>query len=301
MREAWYVPYHASDLVGKRVIVLAPHPDDEVFGCGGALAHLVAQGAEIQVIIATQGPQAALRLCESKKAAQLLGYPAPINWEFTDRGLEEAREALTQQLLETLLEFQPDLLLAPSCWEMHPDHRAACDAALQAGARFVEQSDVPLNIALYEIGVPLSANQLVDISSVSALKAEAMTCFASQLAEQRYAEQITGLNQYRSYTLGLGVTAAEAFHIVFADAVSATVTLPSVQDQALLRCEKALQQSQLEYTHHIDSLQSDKAVLQKALKDSQHARQEAEQTLQAIYATRSWRWLSRLKYLLGRG
>lgn len=310
MREAWYVPYHATPLKGHRVLVLAPHPDDEVFGCGGALAQLAAQGADIKVIIATRGQEAARRLAESQQAACILGYPSPVNWEYADRGLEEAREPLTQQLLGELIAFKADLLLAPSCWEMHPDHRAACDAALQAGAQYVapaqqnaalHEEGARLNIALYEIGVPLSVNHLVDITKVSTLKANAMQCFESQLAEQRYADQITGLNHYRSYTLGLSCMAAEAFHIVEARTDITQVQLPSLQDQALLRCENAL--SQLRQHHELVTQrhQDEHAALQQAFLECQSARHEAEQMLQTIYATRGWRWLSHLKTLLGRG
>ncbi|WP_447955911.1 PIG-L deacetylase family protein [Vreelandella sp. EE7] len=292
------------------MLVLAPHPDDEVFGCGGALTQLATQGATIQVVIATKGPDAKIRSSESLEAAKLLGYPAPLNWDFPDRGLEQKRDALTQRLLQMLEEFQPDLLLAPSNWEMHPDHRAACDAALRAGERYTNIH--ALTIALYEIGVPLSVNQLVDISDVSELKARAMQCFASQLAEQRYAEQISGLNRYRSYTLGLSVTQAEAFHVVQATKTLSEVTLPSVQDQALWRCEAALVQAQHEHAQAFEALkqklvQENRALstqadeVKTALSKSEQARQSAEQTLQAIYASRGWRWLTRIKLLLGRG
>ncbi|WNL43439.1 PIG-L deacetylase family protein [Halomonas sp. PAMB 3264] len=308
MREAWYVPYQAQPLEGERVLVLAPHPDDEVFGCGGALAQLAAQGATIQVIIATQGAGAERRLAESTEAAALLGYPAPINWDFADRGLEQAIEALTERLLNTLLDFEPDLLLAPANTEMHPDHRAACDAALKAGARYASTQDTPLSIALYEIGVPLPANQLVDISAVFERKARAMQCFDSQLSEQRYADQIGGLNHYRSYTLGLGVTQAEAFHVIKATRDGVNLTLPSVQDQALWRCEAALEQmrekhaqAQSALNQKLDALSARQQETQTALAQSEERRRHAEQMLETIYATRGWRWLSRLKSLLGRG
>ena len=45
-------------------------------------------------------------------------------------------------------------------------------------------------------------------------KARAMHCFASQLAQQPYADQVAGLNRQRSYTLGPAVTSAEAFWFV---------------------------------------------------------------------------------------
>ncbi|MFG6668621.1 PIG-L deacetylase family protein [Halomonas sp. HNIBRBA4712] len=310
MREAWYVPYAPAPLEGTRVLVLAPHPDDEVFGCGGALAQLAAKGAGIRVVIATQGPHAALRLAESTRAAEVLGYPAPINWEFSDRGLEHACAALADKLLDEIETFKPDLLLAPSNAEMHPDHRAACNAALEASKRYVERTNSSLSIALYEIGVPLPANQLVDISNEAELKARAMQCFPSQLAEQRYAEQIDGLNRYRSYTLGLSVSRTEAYHVLDA-ANGGDIELPSVQDQALWRCEAALGEAQAQAqadAQALEAIKAESAALieqavqaRQALEASEQARARAERELQTIYATRGWRWLSRLKSLLGRG
>src|SRR5450830_2122469 len=53
--ERTLVPYAASTFSEKRVLVLAPHPDDEVFGCGGALADLLERGARVDVVLVTDG------------------------------------------------------------------------------------------------------------------------------------------------------------------------------------------------------------------------------------------------------
>jgi len=296
MREAWYVPYSTTAFEHTRVVVLAPHPDDEVFGCGGTLAQLASGGASIEVILVSQGPQAQTRYAESAAAATLLGYPAPLQWLFEDRGLEASQAALIEQLTEHLLASQPTLLFAPSLWEMHPDHRAVCDAAIQAVRAYHRATQAPLTLALYEIGVPLSVTDLVDISSVERLKREAMHCFTSQLAEQRYAEQIAGLNTYRSYTLGLGVSAAEAFHVLEAHEPFSEQRLPSQQDLALLRCENAYHAERA--AHQAHAATSDELRQRLAERDAQYT--ELRAYLDAILASRGWRWLTRLKRLLGR-
>lgn len=303
MREAWYVPYQPTRLEANRVLVLAPHADDEVFGCGGSLAALAARGAVISVIIISEDAIPDTRMAESTAAAQVLGYPPPTCWGHADRGLEAAVPTLTQQITEHLERLRPTLLFAPSAWEMHPDHRAVCDAALQAGQRYAAMQrqngeNCGLRIALYEVGLPLPVTDLVDITPHWDQKREAMQCFASQLASQRYAEQIAGLNTYRSYTLGKQVLAAEALHILDVNEPASWPPLPSQQDVALKRCETALAHLQQQHAA-TDAAQI--AVLQQALAQCQSEAQEARDMLETIYATRGWRWLSRMKRLLGRG
>ena len=49
------IPYTAGRLEGSPVLVLAPHPDDEVFGCGGALVQAVRNGTPVRVVVLTDG------------------------------------------------------------------------------------------------------------------------------------------------------------------------------------------------------------------------------------------------------
>ena len=78
------IPYVATTTFGLgRIIVFAPHPDDEVFGCGGAILRQVAEGGAVQVVVLTDGdyqPNCAdtqmygqTRREESRNAAQALG------------------------------------------------------------------------------------------------------------------------------------------------------------------------------------------------------------------------------------
>ena len=54
--EAGIVPYHLSSLPSARqVLVFAPHPDDEVFGCGGAIALHAQAGHPVRVVLLTAG------------------------------------------------------------------------------------------------------------------------------------------------------------------------------------------------------------------------------------------------------
>ena len=215
------VPYAPAPLPpAAAVLALAPHADDEVFGCGGALALHARAGVPVAVVIATDGAarddSAADRLAESRAAAACLGIPAPTCWHLPDRRLEYG-EDLVGRILRAIAETGADLVYAPSPAEAHPDHRALALAAIEA----VRRSAGDLRLALYEIGIPLAPTMLLDITTVHAAKREAMRCFASQLAHQRYDEQIDALNRYRSYTLPADVDVAEAFRVVDAATLAA--------------------------------------------------------------------------------
>ena len=203
---------------GRRVLVFAPHADDEVFGCGATLCLLAAAGANISVVIVSDGAQGGnaadlveIRENESRAAAQVLGYPPPAFWRLPDRGVRYG-EALVARMLAAIKSAQPDLVLAPAITEIHPDHQAIAMAAAEA----LRRTGGDLRLALYEISAPLAPNTLVDISAVESKKFEAMRCFRSQLGEHPYADRIAALNRYRAYHLGAKATAAEAF--VIADA-----------------------------------------------------------------------------------
>lgn len=219
------IPYSASTGIAARtVLVLAPHADDEVFGCGGALALHAATGARIHVVILTDDtdPEAArVRRAESLSAAHVLGHGDPMFWGIPDRSLA-ATPALVRRVADLLRETGADLVYAPSPFEVHPDHRQASQAA--AGA--VADVGGELRLAFYEVGNTLRPNMLVDITPVLARKRRAMRSFASQLARQNYLRHINALNEYRTYTLPPAVQAAEAFWLVTAGEIADGLLAP---------------------------------------------------------------------------
>src|SRR5258708_3020411 len=73
--ESKAIPYEANDLGGEQLLVLAPHPDDEVIGCGGVVARHLRDGRRVQVIVATDGAEAGEgdREAESREGLAVLG------------------------------------------------------------------------------------------------------------------------------------------------------------------------------------------------------------------------------------
>jgi LmbE family N-acetylglucosaminyl deacetylase/glycosyltransferase involved in cell wall biosynthesis len=222
------VPYKTvSRIVGKRVLVLAPHPDDEVFGCGGAIMRHVDAGDALQVVVVSDGEYrvdasqqlaySQLRQTESRQAAKIMGCDAPSFWGIPDRSVAYG-EYLIGRITDAIDAFGADLVYAPSVFEMHPDHRAVGMAALES----VRRNATRPHLAMYEVGIPMPrVNTLLDISNLVDRKQSAMRCFVSQLGEQAYDEHITALNRYRTYTLGKQVSAAEGYFVASGDALSA--------------------------------------------------------------------------------
>lgn len=211
------IPYQATkNIPCTLALVFAPHPDDEVFGCAGAIMHHVEHGIPVHVIIVSDGTNGAdegkaaeyalQRQNESIAAAHILGYGTPIFWHYPDRQICYS-EKLIQEILTAIRETDADLVYAPSVFEMHPDHRMLAMAVLEAVRRIGKE----IRIALYEVGIPLRPNLLLDISDLMPRKIAAMECFGSQNAKQRYDLHIASLNHYRTYTLPSEVTAAEAY------------------------------------------------------------------------------------------
>lgn len=213
--ESDLIPYSASKaLPAQAALVLAPHPDDEVFGCGGAIASHVALRQPVCVVVLTDGAlygDALTRQHESHAAAAVLGYGSPEFWAYPDRGLLYS-DALVQRLVEKIAATNSDLVYAPSPWEIHPDHRQTNMLATEA----VRRSSANVRLAFYEVGAPLRPNILLDLTPLLATKEAAMRCFGSQLQQQDYVGHIQALNRYRSYTLGAAVTAAEAYWVLTA-------------------------------------------------------------------------------------
>lgn len=132
---------------GVPVLLVAPHPDDEVLACGGLLFALAAAGSPVRVIAVTDGeasnpggsvppgPLAARRAAETVAALRHLGVPAPQRLGLPDGGAESLEEPVAALDAD-------GVLLAPWACDGHPDHeavgRGCCRAAARSGAVLLE-------------------------------------------------------------------------------------------------------------------------------------------------------------------
>ena len=201
----------------ERVLVVAPHMDDEVIPCGGTLMLLIAGGAEVHVAFATDGSSgvrepsvaaslSAIRREEAGQARDFLGLSETIEFGFPDGRLHAHEPALADSIAEQILRINPNLLFTPFPGDGHADHMACAWATARAAVRCKWSG----TILAYEVWTALWPNVAVDITPVAERKAEAIRLYASQVADRDYAAAALGLNSFRGQAHA--VPYAEAFH-----------------------------------------------------------------------------------------
>ena len=145
---------HLGPIKARRLVVVSPHPDDEVFGAGGLIQAALSQCVPVEVIAVTDGEAshpnssaaatlnlARVRSDESLEALGRLGWRSPLitRLHLADGAVTENRDELDAALASILL--PDDLCVAPWCHDGHPDHDACGESALAAsravGARML--------------------------------------------------------------------------------------------------------------------------------------------------------------------
>jgi len=226
------IPYEAATFSARRALVLAPHADDEVFGCGAAIAHLNERGAEVAVAVLTDGAVdeadpavrariGAERAAESRAALSELGGAEVETGTLPDRGLSARGDELLAELARLLASRRPGLVFVPSPSEIHPDHRAVAECFLAGASRELAPFLAEADVAFYEVSQPIRPNFLLDATPYLAAKGRAMAAFPSQTRGRDYPRFVGGLNVYRALTLGPAVVAAEAFFVIAGAALAA--------------------------------------------------------------------------------
>ena len=212
------VPVTLREVKKGRVLVVAPHMDDEMIGAGGTLALHQNMGSELGLIFTSDcagvGPdpqaneaEAKVREAEAKIAAAYfdmdylgtLGYPCG--------SLSRHEAAMGRELAERIESWQPETIFCPFPSDHHRDHQATALGLAHALATTGWKGEV----WGYEIWSTLWPNTAVDITSVVQRKRESIECYPSQIQYMSYVESALGLNRYR----GLRVLkeSAEAFYV----------------------------------------------------------------------------------------
>ena len=199
------------------MLVVAPHPDDESIGCGGAISVHRSEGSDITVVWLTsgeggvgplQGDEARdVREAEARRAADVLGVSDLLFQRLPDGGLSGQLELATEQLTGIVSRLRPHTIYAPHAGEDHDDHGAASLAT----ARALAASGHTADLWGYEVWTPLSSfDTVLPIDGHMERKMRAIGCYRSQLERYRFDRAAEGLAAHRGALAG-GCSYAEVF------------------------------------------------------------------------------------------
>ncbi|MHB1121606.1 MAG: PIG-L deacetylase family protein [Ramlibacter sp.] len=208
------------DLAGaRRVLVIAPHPDDETLGCGGTLARL-APACDVHVLLVTNGdgggdlpPEtSALRKQEMAAAVRTLGIANEVLHLDEPDGRFDDTSSFRAALAAIVQRLQPDWVFLPWLGDSHPDHSRISRASSQVLRRSAVQ-----RVLYYETWNPVPATHVVDITPVLETKKAAVLCHVTALKYGNYLDAMLGLNAYRALYLPPGERRwAEAYAVTSA-------------------------------------------------------------------------------------
>lgn len=217
-----------------KILVIAPHADDETLGMGGALARFAAEGHEVTVAVLTGHgggehplwPPSVWETVrrEARRAMSVLGVERLLFEEIPAAQVaEEPVWKLNKVTLELVERVRPESLYVPFPFDLHKDHReifhslsVAWRPSSEAGRGirsiycYETQSETHWNIPYVEAG--FLPNCWVDISATLETKLKAAACYESQMRpapDARSIEALRALAVWRGSQVG--VAAAEGF------------------------------------------------------------------------------------------
>jgi lmbE family protein len=221
----------------KKILVIAAHPDDEVLGMGGTIAKMTAEGAEVHLLIVTDGSSAQYRandnlkeIIENKKAetracADILGIKSVIYGHQPDMKLDVTPHIQINAVIEEAVgSIGPDSVFTHFWGDVNVDHQNVYRSTLVAVRPVMGQ--IVRNLYCYR--VPSSTewtpskpdtmflpNVYVDIAAFAAKKYEAFARYVTELRDYPHPRSVKYLEETdRISGLRVGVDCAEEFMLL---------------------------------------------------------------------------------------
>jgi len=211
------------------ILIIAPHPDDEVLGCGGTIGRFSSEGNVVTLCIVTKpySPDWPIDYIEKKeveieKSNKKLGVSQTIFLGFPTVKLDTVpQKELNDSLLKVIVDIKPDIVFVPHNGDLNKDHRIVHEAALVAtrpisspikkilAYETLSETEWGHSIAQFKPDI------YVDISDYINLKKDAMQMYESELKiapHPRSIELISALAKKRGSEVG--VDYAEAFMLI---------------------------------------------------------------------------------------
>ncbi len=217
-----------------RILVIAPHPDDETLGCGGSLLKHKQNGDSLSWLVATRGhePQWSAELIERKdkeidRVADAYRFEQIFRLNFPTIRLDTIPlDQLIVPIRDAIAEAKPDWVYLNHWGDVHSDHRVLFEATMSVLKPFYNNRHGVKKVLSYEVlsstdAAPMNParafvpNVFTDVSEFLEKKLEIMALYESELQDSllpRSLDSLRALARYRGATIG--VQFAEAFMLV---------------------------------------------------------------------------------------
>lgn len=218
-----------------KILVFAPHPDDEIIGCGGTIARHVAGGDEVRVCVMTSGRPPIYEITcaqwphnlypEIEASHKMLGISHTYYLQFPAAMMDDVpRYEMNGKVSELIQDYKPDIVYMPHFGDLQKDHELTTEAIMVAArpkyAHKVRSVYAYETLSETEWNIPHLKNSFIpnvyiDVSDELEVKLRAMSCYQSQLSDfpnPRSIEAIEALAKIRGSTMCC--KAAEAFMLI---------------------------------------------------------------------------------------
>lgn len=224
--------------VAKKALIVAAHPDDEVLGCGGTIAKLVDNKAEVFALFLGEGvsarfplnqydssefkEQSEVRLNGAKEALSTLGIK---DYRFGDRYCCQFDQSpllgITKDIEAAIREFKPDTVLTHNPVEVNIDHKItytavenACRPQVDQSLRFIATFEIVCS-GNFTFDDSFRPNMYVDVKNTWEQKMKAWRCYEGESREFPFPRSDHGLRTLAEFRgMQSGLELAEAFRIV---------------------------------------------------------------------------------------
>jgi N-acetylglucosamine malate deacetylase 1 len=224
--------------MNRSIAVVAAHPDDEVLGCGGAIARHSQEGDRVHILIVAEGAtsRSATRNVEEARAALsalaqaattasgILGAASVELLQFPDNRLDSVDLLDVAKSIEGFMErYSPQVVYTHFSGDLNRDHQIVSEAT-QIACRPLPDSRIS-ELLMFEVASSTGwragaesvfcPNHFCNISSTLELKLRALSAYASEMRPWPHArsmQAIESLAKWRGSSVGM--SAAEAFVLV---------------------------------------------------------------------------------------
>jgi LmbE family N-acetylglucosaminyl deacetylase len=194
------------------VLIVAPHPDDDVIGAGGTMALLAQAGKQVFSLYVTDGSSfpasasrgtteqiIALRQREALAALKAVKAKGGIFLKGSSQKLKNnGSKAVEHALKDVLRFFMPESIYLPAPFEAHPTHRTVTQITLRVLRNMRDYFPALWGYTVWGGIFSTRGIKIVDISAVAGLKRKAIRMHKSQIAYKAYDAGILGRNRYEA-------------------------------------------------------------------------------------------------------